>query len=69
MVAYIVGCDSNQPLLQQLLYDQAAWNLASSVQMMSVRPAMNNQTTPLKENTEQVAKYNFTFNLYLFSQK
>jgi len=69
MVAYTVGCDSNQHLLQQLLYDQAAWNLASSVQMMSVLPAMNNQTIPLKQNTEQVAKYNFTFNLYLFSQK
>lgn len=68
-MAYIVGCDSNQHLLQQLLYDQAAWNLANSVQMMSVRPAMNNQTIPLKENTEQVAKYNFNFDLYLFSQK
>jgi hypothetical protein len=69
MVAYIVGCDSNKHLLQQLLYDQAAWNLASGVQMMSIRPAMNNQTIPLKENTERVAKYDFTFNFYLFSQK
>jgi hypothetical protein len=69
MVAYIVGCDSNQHLLQQLLYDQAAWNPASTIQMMSVRPAMNNQTIPLKDNAEQVAKYNFTLNLYLFSQK
>jgi hypothetical protein len=69
MVAYIVGCDSNRHLLWQLLHDQAAWNLASSIQMMSVRPSMNNQPIPLKENTEKVAKYNFTFNLYLFSQK
>jgi hypothetical protein len=69
MVAYIVGCDSNQHLLQQLLYDQAAWNPTNSIQMMSVRPSMNNQPIPLKENTEQVVKYYFTFNLYLFCQK
>jgi hypothetical protein len=69
MVAYIVGCDSNQHFLQQLLYDQAARNLASSVQMMSAHPVMNNQTIPLQENTEQVVNYCFNFNFCLFSQK
>jgi hypothetical protein len=49
MVAYIVGCDSSHHLLQQLLHDQAAWTLASCLQMMSVRSAMKNQTEDLLE--------------------
>lgn len=68
-MAYIVGCDSKQHLLQRPLYDQAAWNLASSVQMMSACPAMRNKTIPLQEITEQVVNYTLNFNLYLFSQK
>jgi hypothetical protein len=70
MVAYIFGCDSSHHLQQQVLHDQAAWTVASCVQMMSVRSAVKTQTISLKKNIKQVANYYyFIFNLCIVSQK
>jgi hypothetical protein len=69
MVAYNAGCDSSHGLLQQLLHDQAAWASESCVQMMSVRPAMNNRMIALNTDIDQMSKYHFIVNLHMFCQK